>query len=570
MLQPQADAFIDLVSAIEQELATAENVKTIIEFIDTEIDKETWGIDLNVTQRAILKAFYQLEPTVEERKRLDELKAEDKTTWEELTSSPYQYLIIDAGRRASKSSMCSVIVAYEFYKLWHLPNPQKHYGIGANTPIVLLILATTADQAKSTIFAQICGLFPLIKCFRAPIANGSIRVGAEEITCRDKLLNIKSGNSKSSSQVGHSIILLVMDEIARIEGRDPETKQLEALKLWDNLGASGLSFGSDAKRLALSSAWFIGDPIDELYKFAERDPIFLGFRLVTWDLNPKYHRYHPLISSAYKTNPRLAALEYEGIRQLSSDGFFDDIEIADCWRGDSSIVARPSLLGSHSLELLNVLPTSELSCVYLDPAFTKDSYAAAFGRRVSNGSLPSLFIIDGFLVWKPTPTHKVSLVEVGEVLISLHRQRPIAALGADHYNSVETTERLSRAGIPSQIYPASNKLQCQQYDLTRQLMHQQRLILPRSNYWRDLLTDELVRIKQIDGTKIIHPSGGSKDIADVLCGLCWLLERTHTQSSGTKVVHTTPDRLKIVRTQPLGASFNSSYRKYFQGTPFKN
>jgi LAGLIDADG-like domain len=468
------------------------------------------------------------------------------------------------------SSLCSVIVAYEFYRLWHIPNPQKHYGIGSNTPIVLLILATTADQAKSTIFAQICGLFPLIKCFKRSLSSGEIRVGVEEILCKSKLLSIKSGNSKSSSQVGHSIIVLVMDEIARIEGRDPETKELEALKLWDNLGASGLSFGKDAKRLALSSAWFLGDPIDELYEHAKLDPILLGFKLKTWDLNPKYHRHHPLIASAYKRNQRIASLDYEGVRRLVGEGYFDEAKINRCWRGDIAVQARPKNNNSWEVDLSLVLPTSELSCAYLDPAFIKDNYAVAIGRRVPNGAAPDLIVVDIILVWKPTPTQRVSLLDVGDLIIKIHQQRPIIALGSDYYNSVETTERLTIAGIPSTIHAATNKLQCIQYDTARQLMEQDRLVLPRASYWRDDLTDELIKVSQVDGVKMTHPIDGSKDIADAVAGLCWLLERTATKASKTEVVQTVPDRLKIVRSCSTQTTFKSGYKKFFNSNPFKN
>jgi intein/homing endonuclease len=462
------------------------------------------------------------------------------------------------------TAVLSVICAYEFYKLCHIPNPQRHYGIGANTPITLLVLSTTAQQAKGTVFAQVSGLFKYVKYFKPLLNKKLVIIGAEEITYKAKQLSIISGNSKSSSQVGYSIITLIMDEVARMEGSDSEDGQSAALSMWSNLGASGISFGKDARRIAASSAWYEGDPMQKLYAFAETDPAYIGFRLATWQLNPKYDRNNPIVASAYNSDPRTAALEYEGIRSSPEASFFDPDQIIRCFRGDTYISTSFTQADTKTkLTLDKIVPAYYLSCGYLDPAIVKDSYTFAFGHREADSRGENIYYVDGCLVWEPDPLHKVSIVHVQECIKQVHSARPILSLGADHHNSAETVERLNRAGIRAKVYTASNPMQVAQYSFVRQLMQTNRLILPKAGLWRSKLQDELTRVQLIKGIKIDHPRDGSKDIADAVCGLCWLLEQTNASAPGAvQVVSTIPSGARLVSTSTARTSFAASRTAY--------
>lgn len=467
------------------------------------------------------------------------------------------------------SSSCAVLVVYEFYRLCHIPNPQKYYGIGSNTPITILILATSADQAKGTIFAQICGMMRFVKYFQPFINKKLIVIGVEEISYKNKLLEIRSGNSKSSSQVGYSIILLVMDEMNRIEGTiEGDEAILASLSMWDNLGASGISFGKDAKRIALSSAWFEGDATEQLYKLAEVNPIYLGFRLCTWQLNPKFNRDNPIIASAYISNPKLAALDHEGIRSGLTSSFFDSTEVVNCFKGSSSIyVNTRSDKETNFLEIESVEKFYGTSYGYLDPAVKTDSYAFAYGHKELIDNKNFVFI-DGILVWKPYNKNKVSIVHVQECIKEVHKYRNITELGTDHHNSAETAERLTAEGIPVQEYPASNKIQIAQYSCARELMHEGRLILPKSGRWRNLAQDELCKVVMIKNTKIDHLPGFSKDVSDVICGTTWLLLNKPNYNTfnptvlgdSTKV----PNEVRVLSTtQSLVPFSRDSYKNLF-------
>lgn len=561
----------DLLLDVQLSSASADNIKTIVEFVETEIDKEAWGIELSMNQWAVLKAYYQLPLTIEEESFLESLKLSEypRTTWDKNNPTTYQYLVLEVGRRGSKSSLCSIIVCYEFYKLCHLPNPQKHYGVASNTPISMLLLATTAEQAQGTIYAQVSGLFKVVNYFKVLISKKLIKIGADEISYPSKQLGIISGNSRASSQVGYSIILLVMDEFARIEGTtgEGEDEELSALTMWSNLGASGISFNKDAKRIAMSSAWYEGDAIENLYQTAEVNPTYLGFRLCTWQLNPRFDRDNPVIDADYIKDPRKAALEFEGIRSGLITGFFETSEVVHCFRGENAVDAKPESPECPSKIIINRVSAYHGSSYgYLDPAVQRDSYAFAFGHKETDETGKYLIFIDGIIAWKPTPKHKVSIVHVQETIEKVHSSRRIVQLGVDQHNSAETAERLTAKGIPVQVYAASNKMQVAQYTCARELMHDNRLILPRSSHWRSLLQDEMCRVLMIKESKIDHPRSGSKDLADAVAGVCWLLMNKPNynnyapQVTGQSLLGS---QAKFVTTSSPITGFRQSYNQLF-------
>lgn len=521
--------FKDLAFDLNSQFATGDTLKTIVEFIETEIDHEKWGIELNVRQWALLKAFYGLELSIEEESILESWSELDRSTWTK-DHPQFQALVVEAGRRAGKSSLSSVIVCYEFYKLCHLPSPQKHYGIAASTPISILVLATSAQQAKRTIFKQVVGMMRVCTYFKRLIEQGRIFIGQEEIRFEEKLLYIFAGNSQSSGQVGQSVIVLVMDEAARFKDVDGDNN---ALELWSNIGVSGVTFGSDAKRIAISSAWYDGDAIQVLYNNSKNDPSWMGLRLRTWDLNPKASRDNPLIASEYNLNPRSAALEFEGVRFAAEDCFFDPDEVKRCFQGRSVIQTRELPVGADGLvksEIVSIEPAgSYTTALHIDPSVVKDAYALVFGHsetRIVPGTVSqthTVVVIDGVMLWRPSGGAMVSITNVQQCILAINQVRPIRKVTADHHNSSETIERIRMHGIPAEAMYFSNKLQLQMYENVRLLMHENRLILPREFQYKHVVLDEGVRVQLIKGQKIDHPPDSGKDTWDAIAGVAWQL-----------------------------------------------
>ena len=526
-------------SVIEENLSTGSSDLNIIEFVEQEVDL---GIELTVQQITVLKCFYNLELTEEEESIVQYWTSLGKSTWS--PDDTYQSLILESGRRSGKTSIAALITAYEYYQLCNLPSPQRHYKIATSTPISILVLATTATQAKKTIFKTVTGVVNNTKYFKKLLAQGKMFVGTEEIKYDDKLLYIYSGNSQSGSQVGGTMKALVMDEVARFKDSDGESN---ALELWSNLGIATVTFGKEARRVAISSAWFEDDAIAQMYETTKTDPTSLGLRTVSWDLNPIHaSRDNPMIASEYAANADKAALEFEGIRPTVENAFLDIEEIKAAFTGKTCLTFTPyqEEENGYCLEKLTI-DTCEFrksgTVLHIDPAIVTDSYAMATGHSEFNKDGKQIVVISSLLSWEPKHNSQVSITDVQKAILHIHKYRPLSKITADHYNSAETIQRLRSFGINAEVQHYSNKLQVAMYDLVRMLLHEGRLVLPNNSPLSLKLRKELSQVQLIRGSKIDHPSQhGSKDLSDAVASICYVLaERINRDRVHQKGITTT-------------------------------
>ena len=514
--------FSTFATTLEDNLGLDETLN-IIDFIEQEVDL---GITLTIQQTVVLKAFYNLELNDEEISILQYWKQKGKTTWDE--NERYQSLILESGRRSGKTSLSAVITAYEFYLLCKMPSPQRAYGIATSTPISILVLATTATQAKNTIFKTVTGVVQNTRYFQRLIQQRKIFVGKEEVSYPDKNLYVYSGNSQSGSQVGGTMKALIMDEVARFKDADGKNN---ALELWSNLGIATVTFGKDARRIAISSAWYEGDAIQILYEGSKSDPTRLGIQTASWDLNPIHAaRDNPIVASEYATDPVGAALEFEGIRPAAVDAFLDQEEVKRAFTGKVCIryTTKQEEVDGFLLEKIDIdhcEPRRSGTVAHIDPGITNDSYALGFGHSEFDDNNRQIVHIDGLLAWEPKHNTQVSITDVQKNILHIHKFRPIEKLTADHYNSVETIQRIRQYGISCEIQHYSNRLQLSMYDLVRVLLHENRLILPSNSPLTPKLLSELTKLQLIRGQKIDHPkeAGHSKDLADAVASICWTL-----------------------------------------------
>ncbi len=514
----------------------------IIEFVYQELDL---GIELTPQQTLVLKAAYGIPLTEEEESILEYWQAINRCHWH--GDRNYQLLIFEVGRRAGKTTISSIIAVYEFYKLCRLASPQKFFKISKSSFISILVLATTAEQAKRAIFAGVTGVVQNCKYFKRLEEQGKLFIQKESIEYPEKMIGIFSGNSQSASQVGSNILVLIMDEVARF--KDLEGKS-NAITLWSNIGISTAVFGSHSKRIAISSAWFRGDAIEELFLTTGEDKTAFGIQARSWDLNPIHAaRDSPVVASEYTRDPVAAALEFEGIRPAAEDPFLDEKEIERSFRGISRIHATPyikeldmseiQLETNNSTQLtykqkkfvaleiegIEAAPGGMQSVLHLDPAISTDSYGLAFGHNEFSKEGDQIVVIDGLLAWEPVYQADVSITDVQKAVIEIHQRRYLASISADHYASPETIQRFQEGGLVAEVEFFSNNLQMQMYSLVRSLLHEDRLVLPNDSRWKPLLYRELSRLSLVKQNKIDHPkgAGNSKDLADCVAAVCWKL-----------------------------------------------
>lgn len=574
-----ADSFFDqLADQLQTTFAADTAAVDIVDFVENVIDKEAWGIKLDRRQLLILKVYYGVDLDDDDLAILEAwgLEEVDRTTFnvqDFLEDGPcvYQSLILECGRRGGKTLIGAIIIAYEFYKLCLLPSPQKHYEIAANTPIVIYCIATVAEQTKKTIYGQARALLYFVPLLRKLIDSKEIIVGETEVKYPAKLLFIFSGNSKSAGQVGSSVILLVMDEVARFRSEQGESN---ALELWSNIGISGLTFGEDGKRVAISSAWEEEDAIQKLYNTCKDVTVrtsFIGFRLRSWDLNPKHaSRDHPLVRAEYASNAYEAALEFEGIRYSSQNAFLDPMEVRNAFRGGCALDGVTSDSSSDELVKINLTKLHDGHhpvYIHLDPAVKRDAYGLAMGHAERNEEGETIVIIDGLIAWEPTETKQVSITNVQSAIYEIHRRRVITKVTSDHQHSPETIQRLRANGINAESIYFSRSIQMEMYDCLRKLLHEKRIVFPRTGNFSPMLQDELVNLLLIQGDKITHRPDKSKDLADCVAAIAWHIIGKQTSgwtSSASLVIPKKTTAGAVTFSDSFNESFltnRSSYRK---------
>lgn len=412
---------------------------------------------------------------------------------------------------SGKSSIAALIAAYEFYFMSKLDSPQKYFKVATSTPIGILCLATTAEQAKKNIFRQVLQILRNSAYFKQLEKRRDIFLGKEEIAYESKGIYIQSGNSKSASQVGGTLKCFILDEASRFQDSDGESN---ALALWSNIGISCAPFGKAAKLVAISSAWFEGDAIQKMYENTFTNPYAVGFRLVSWDLNNNINKENPVVAQEYIDNPDKAALEYEGIRPSAVDAFLETNQIKYAFTGKSVSTVNKYADQANQIELIK-LSIEEIesrrqqdTILHLDPAIKGDAYALAYGHSEFNEDREQIVVIDDILAWQPGYRQETSITNVGEVIRHIHRYRPLCKVTADHYNSAETIQRLREDGIRAEIVYFSNRQQLMMYTRLKSLLAEGKLVLPNNSQWTELLKRELTQVQLINNKKIDHPSGG--------------------------------------------------------------
>ena len=161
----------DIISGIPTKEINAEG-KTISKIVDiiTFCENQRYlnlvnqKIILRLSQRIILKCFYMgsrynenLRLTDEEKQWLIDKnlpyvlsKIERFEKGEIKDTDLFNHLVLVIGRRSGKTFLCSIIAAYEAYKLLELPGgcPQEYYRLPQDNEIVILNVARSTKQAK--------------------------------------------------------------------------------------------------------------------------------------------------------------------------------------------------------------------------------------------------------------------------------------------------------------------------------------------------------------------------------------------------------------------------------------
>ena len=434
------------------------------------------------------------------------------------------------------STLASIICLKEFYDLITLESPQRTWGLLPASPIAILVMAQSQAQVKETIFAAIRGYAENSTYFKGLQEAGYIDILAEEIRCTEKNVAIYAKHTNSKSLVGYTLKCMLLDEVARFETTGEEGKN-KAFEIWRNVAAGGAAFGDSFRKVAISSAWEPGDPIEVFYEDAKNDPLTLGFKLTTFQVNLAIKKgITPVIVSDYATDFIKARREYEGIRFSKFNTFIDLENLQRSLKGTTTIDAQPCKIDIETkagarhyagLDIIRMVPNNDpekLQFMHIDPALKKDSAALAMAHAELIDD-KWVIVVDTLMKWEPHTDNDglkrvVSYIDIEQKLDDIHDVRPLYRVTFDQWNSESFIQKLHTKGIDSQQVSCTRDAQFAYYTLFRDLLAHDYIILPKDTLWSNGAVTELSEMVLKPNRQIIHPFAG-KDLADAIVNVVY-------------------------------------------------
>lgn len=485
-------------------------------------------------------------------------------------------IVAQWGKGGGKDSTVRVISARVAYLLLCLRDPLKYYGMPEDDSIHLLNIAVNAAQAQRAFFTPLSRL-----ARRSPWFKDRAHATRDTIDYVKNIQAI-SGHSDAESQEGLNILLGVADEIDAFKAKGEMTGQgnrareasTSAESILDMIESSAMSrFPECYKRIAISYPRYLGSTIQNLTTEAKADieehgdsvsVFFASGPYATWDVNPTKKRED--FDAKYRKDPDGAAAKYECKPKRATDAYFRNPVIfrqaIDRTTQPLDItyrIAETSSLQDPDRRVrgwepvftfdpeFRVIPGARYA-IHADLAIKGDRAGVAMSH-VERWEEREIISTDdqGFITKRQTVvpiirndftvafTADIAAVDPHMIDSGTGKQKVLAreiqirwvrdliykliamdfyigTVTYDGFQSADSMQILESHGIETD--KVSTDRDPDLWKTLKDVASEARLKMPFS----DLLLRELDALSRVDGKKVDHPPGGSKDLADALVG----------------------------------------------------
>ncbi|MBS1722388.1 MAG: hypothetical protein JSS66_05215 [Armatimonadetes bacterium] len=400
-------------------------------------------------------------------------------------------LILVMGRRSGKSFIVALIALYSVYRLLKMGHPQKAYGLMDFDIVTVLNVAKSEDQAKGAIFEKIFSLVLTSPYFMPYVAHYTQTTlqfmtprDLEEHERRKRLgvtekkgtIHLISGHSNSSSLVGKTVIILIIDEMAEMAGpRGDDGKDKE---LYEKLNKSLATFGQDGKTVCISNPLYEMGEFYKLYSSSfERDHVLM-FQVPTAICNPTVTQSY--LEQKRKDEPESYSMHFEAQFATSSRDPFLPPEAVN------AAFLRYEGRGRQEIGM-PAIPYY----AHLDPAYNSDMYALAIvhaeaipDEKDKEGRQAMCVIVDHIHLWKPKDKHNpINPADVNQYVVDLSSRFNLAQVTYDHWNSEASIWVLKGHGINAQRRTFSPGYQDHIFQNLKDLIMNERIHFYDQNTW---------------------------------------------------------------------------------------
>ncbi len=436
-------------------------------------------------------------------------------TLEEVLEGGYNEAALCWGIGAGKSYAASLAITYMLHKVLCLADPQRHYGIGAGSTISFLNMSTNGEQARRVVFGEI-----LTRIRRSPwFERFAPKVLARELQF-PKGIAVLCGNSAETYPLGYNVLGAVIDEaswLTETEGGRHEAAE----EIYNALQRRIRSrFMDQGLLIMISSPRHRGDFLERKLEEAKRDPTIYASRKATWEVKPPrcycgetFECEGLSVPAEYRgefERNRMRALRDLGARPAEAFvPFFPDPAALE--RAVDAGMEPPLDAGGRLRE--GVQPRGRWPrYVHVDLGLRRDACGIAMACcEGPPGEGAPRVVVELMHRIVPPAGGEVQLAQVRELIVALVRRGfPIAQVSYDGYQSADSQQILRRHGL--RVATVSVDRTTEAYETLKDLLTEGRLRW----YRYQPVIDECKGLEWVQGTKVDHRQGGSKDVADAV------------------------------------------------------
>lgn len=542
----------------------------IFEFVE---DKNFIGEKLFPEQRRLLEDYYN--------------------TLDENGNRIYQEMVLISGMRSGKTRLASYVGTYELHKLLGILERDGDFvdyfanrgvAIGIGQRIYIVIVAAALDQAESTVFGTMKGIFENANWYKSYISyllekKGQFSQDKYEMRFKNRIY-IKAEDSNSNTLVGKTIHTLLFDEISRLSVAENEiskkTQRASAQNVYQGLTKGTTTFSSD-RNIIITSAPFFEDDYgmqlllqsgkltcceeteDIIRTMAKKYPLPVGSRIGHHSTSFAFNPYvdavkdtDPLIVGVRNSQPLVYKRDYLALPPANINAFFEDPDKIDSCvvqtekpfiteqAYEFEEVIKDGFGGTISRQyvakrMLEINPNRTiryfLSC---DPAVRSDIFALGIGHgewAIVTDETGAEFkkvrtVIDYVTGWKPDKQKslEVNFDNVTNFIKGLKVHMDIECVCFDAWSPDSFTQKLHSAAIRTKNLPITVNI----YEEFKKKINSGLAFFPDSSQceYAERLLAELKKLQIIRGNQIDHPANFGKDLADSCARISWMIDES--------------------------------------------
>lgn len=434
-----------------------------------------------------------------------------KDDLEELFNGNYTEAVFCEAVGAGKSYKSSIIIVYMVYRVLCLKDPQKFFGIAKDSLICFINMSIRAEQSKKVVFGEIKARIdnsPWFQKYYPP--DTDIR---SELKF-PKSVSIFPGNSKETFPLGYNMLGGVMDEAAfytETESRDVAEEMFNALhsRIKNRFGEQGLL-------VMISSPRYVDDFIEKKMKEAQSNHKIFSRRKSLWQSKPlskfsgnwiDFDGYK--IPAEYeieaKRNPEVFKRDYLALPSLALEPYFKQWNLVEASIDEN--LKHPIGTDGRFYDWFKGKP-GRTYYGHIDLSLTTDATGIAICHKEDKKIIGDLI-----MRIKAPEGGEIDIAEVRNVIYELKaRGFSIFKCTWDQFQSASSIQEFNKMGINSERLSIDKDLAC--YETLKEAINTGKFKVYRSE---DYLK-ELRRLELIEGKRVDHPKGSSKDLTDAVAG----------------------------------------------------